>query len=300
MEAIVMEKNFCPDCGTERYNSSNYCIKCGFNFNEIIPNENQVIEESAGEQSATIDHIVNDSHSNTIKESEDIELIKKEGSDVSFSHIRYADLSDIKFTLEKKYNTSPVHIESDAHDRNIFMIKTLDHRSITLKCGTFGAKEIKPPEENLAFNGVPTEDLRDIRSYLHKTFDTTPIHIDRDINDGNLYEVKTDQGKVLKLKLGASKIQVIGKSKKRYETTQEEVTREGKEYNVVMMIGFIFGIVSIFLSFIGIIPLIGIVLCIIGLATFKQEKHEGLWMGIVGLVLNILYLLANAHSNGHF
>jgi hypothetical protein len=72
-----------------------------------------------------------------------------------------------------------------------------------------------------------------------------------------------------------------------------------KQKNVWCNIGFGLGIVSIFLSFIGIIPLVGLIICIIGLVKFKKELHKGLWMGIVGLILNLLYLLVNAYMNGH-
>jgi hypothetical protein len=52
--------------------------------------------------------------------------------------------------------------------------------------------------DDLDFNNVPNEDLRDISSFLKETFDSSPIHIDRDVNDRNLYEVKTDQGTFIK------------------------------------------------------------------------------------------------------
>jgi hypothetical protein len=81
--------------------------------------------------------------------------------------------------------------------------------------------------------------------------------------------------------------------------TQEESSNLSKENNGIILTGFIIGLISIFLHEIGIIPISGIIISIIGLVTFKEEKHKGLWMGIVGLILNILYLLANAKINGH-
>lgn len=72
-----------------------------------------------------------------------------------------------------------------------------------------------------------------------------------------------------------------------------------KEKNVWCKRGFWIGIVSIFLAFIGVIPLIGLIISIIGLVKFDKEKHSGLWMGIAGLILNLLYLLVNAYNNGH-
>lgn len=59
------------------------------------------------------------------------------------------------------------------------------------------------------------------------------------------------------------------------------------------------GLVSIFFAWIGIIPLAGLIISIIGLVKYKKGLHKGLWMGIVGLILNLLYLLVNAYNNGH-
>jgi hypothetical protein len=81
--------------------------------------------------------------------------------------------------------------------------------------------------------------------------------------------------------------------------TQDESSNLAKKNNGIMLTGFIIGLISIFLHEIGIIPLSGIIISIIGLVTFKEAKHKGLWMGIVGLILNILYFLANAKINGH-
>lgn len=72
-----------------------------------------------------------------------------------------------------------------------------------------------------------------------------------------------------------------------------------KENNIWCTIGFWIGIASIFLASIGIIPLIGLIISIIGLVKFKKEKNKGLWMGITGFILNLLYLLVNAYLNGH-
>lgn len=296
---MAMDVNFCPDCGVERFNSSNFCLKCGFNFkeissNEIIPEEINNIDNSADEQSDKLDE--NDQY-DTTQENEN--LIDSELGEVSFSHVPYADLNDIKSTLDMRYNCKPVHIERDPDDGNIYTIKTSDHKSITLKLGTSGAKELKPGDD-LVFNSVPSEDLRDIRSFLNETFDSSPIHIDRNVNDGNIYEIKTDQGTHIKLKLGAAKIKIIREDKKSQEVEKsQEASTSVKDNNGIMLTGFIFGLVSIFLHEIGIIPITGIIISIIGLVTYKEEKHKGLWMGIVGLVLNILYFLVNANMNGH-
>ncbi len=81
--------------------------------------------------------------------------------------------------------------------------------------------------------------------------------------------------------------------------SNEQEIEHTKQKNKLCTIGFSFGIASIFLNFIGIIPLAGIVICIVGLIKFDKLKQKSLWMGIVGLILNILYLLVNAYNNGH-
>ena len=55
--------------------------------------------------------------------------------------------------------------------------------------------------------------------------------------------------------------------------------------------GFIIGLVSVFFSWIGIIPLIGLVLSVTGLTTFKPESQKNKWMAGVGLCLSIIYTL---------
>ncbi|GIP46103.1 hypothetical protein J45TS6_45620 [Paenibacillus sp. J45TS6] len=59
------------------------------------------------------------------------------------------------------------------------------------------------------------------------------------------------------------------------------------------------GVVSIFLYFIGIIPVIGIIVSIIAIMKHNNKTHSGLVKGIIGLILNILYLIVNAYNNGH-
>jgi len=55
--------------------------------------------------------------------------------------------------------------------------------------------------------------------------------------------------------------------------------------------GFIVGLVSVVFFWIGIIPLIGLVLSVIGLTSFKPESQKNKWMAGVGLCLSIIYTL---------
>lgn len=69
-------------------------------------------------------------------------------------------------------------------------------------------------------------------------------------------------------------------------------------------VGFGFGIVSIFLYSLGIIPLIGIIVNIIALSQHKKAKHKKLWLPVTGLILSVVYLIVNlgfryAKENGY-
>jgi predicted membrane protein len=84
------------------------------------------------------------------------------------------------------------------------------------------------------------------------------------------------------------------------ETVASRTEKENEKVsNRVCSTAFWFGIVSIFLNFIGIIPLAGIIISIIGLVTFKKEKQKGKWQGVTGLILNSLFMVVNAYSYGH-
>lgn len=53
--------------------------------------------------------------------------------------------------------------------------------------------------------------------------------------------------------------------------------------------GFVLGLVSIFVYFIGIIPLLAMIFSAIGLSTFKEQTQKNKWMAITGLILGILF-----------
>ena len=66
------------------------------------------------------------------------------------------------------------------------------------------------------------------------------------------------------------------------------------------LIGFGLGIASVFLSFIGIIPLLGIIFSVVGLVTHDDTKHEKAWQAKWGLGLSIVFGLVNMSMYGHF
>lgn len=80
------------------------------------------------------------------------------------------------------------------------------------------------------------------------------------------------------------------------DLTIEETHKQGNKW---CQAGFGFGIASIFFYELGLIPLVGIIISLIGLVKLEKEKEKGLWMGVVGLVLNGIYMLMNMHANGH-
>ncbi len=46
--------------------------------------------------------------------------------------------------------------------------------------------------------------------------------------------------------------------------------------NKLSLVGFWLGIASIFLSFIGIIPLVGMVVCVVGMIQFDRTIHKNI------------------------
>lgn len=80
---------------------------------------------------------------------------------------------------------------------------------------------------------------------------------------------------------------------------KEDINIGNKKVSKLCNIAFWFSIASVFLYSIGIIPLIGVILSIIALIKYNKDSQKGLKRGIIGLVLNVLYLLLNAYQNGH-
>ncbi len=66
-----------------------------------------------------------------------------------------------------------------------------------------------------------------------------------------------------------------------------------KKNNKFALTGFVIGILSIFLFVIGALPLVGIIISIIGLFTYKKSIHKNRWMGITGLTLSLIFMCVN-------
>lgn len=66
-----------------------------------------------------------------------------------------------------------------------------------------------------------------------------------------------------------------------------------KKNNPFGAVGFCLGVASVFLSFIGLIPLLGIIFSAIGLVTFDDSKHLRKWQAKWGLGLSVAFMLVN-------
>ena len=64
--------------------------------------------------------------------------------------------------------------------------------------------------------------------------------------------------------------------------------------------GLSLGLVSILLAEIGVIPMAAIIFSTIGLSKVKERKGKGKTQAWIGLVLGIIYMLANFMIHGHF
>lgn len=66
-----------------------------------------------------------------------------------------------------------------------------------------------------------------------------------------------------------------------------------KKNNKFALTGFVIGILSIFLFVIGALPLVGIIISIIGVLTYKKKIHKNKWMAITGLTLSLIFISVN-------
>jgi hypothetical protein len=71
------------------------------------------------------------------------------------------------------------------------------------------------------------------------------------------------------------------------------------KYNPMALTGFVMGLVSLPLSFIGIIAIAGLIFSVIGLVTFDRNSQKSAWMPAAGLALNLMGILATLSAYGH-
>jgi hypothetical protein len=87
----------------------------------------------------------------------------------------------------------------------------------------------------------------------------------------------------------------IDTNKKVMKTTPE-VVKKKKDSIAICSLGL--GIASIFFAWIGIVPLLAIVLGAVGISRTKEEG-TGRGLAVAGLVLGTIFFLSNMVMNGH-
>lgn len=92
-------------------------------------------------------------------------------------------------------------------------------------------------------------------------------------------------------------ISVAGQQKNLGKRKMENNTKTKK--NKLAMTGFILGILSIFLSWVGIIPILALILSSIGLHQTRERKESGEVLAIIGLILGIIFTLVYMKTYGH-
>ena len=73
-----------------------------------------------------------------------------------------------------------------------------------------------------------------------------------------------------------------------------------KTVNSQCKTGFILGLLSFFLNFTLIIPLLALIFGIIGLAKFNPENHKHQWMGWTAAILGFIHILSGLYNLGVF
>ncbi len=72
-----------------------------------------------------------------------------------------------------------------------------------------------------------------------------------------------------------------------------------RKSNGFAITGFILGLTSIFLAFIGMLPILAVVFSAIGLFTFNPMTQKNRWMAITGLILGVLYTFSYLQIYDH-
>ena len=91
------------------------------------------------------------------------------------------------------------------------------------------------------------------------------------------------------------------KEKKEKENKISKKTKKiaGQGLNKMALVGFGLGLASIFLSWIGIIPILGIIFSSIGISQTRKRNEEGKVLAIIGLILSIIYFVVYLYQYGH-
>jgi hypothetical protein len=76
-------------------------------------------------------------------------------------------------------------------------------------------------------------------------------------------------------------------------------SRGATEGNAMALTGLVLGIASIFLSFIGVVPILAVVLSGIGLARASARDGAGRGQAWIGLLLGVVFTLTYLYQYGH-
>ncbi len=77
------------------------------------------------------------------------------------------------------------------------------------------------------------------------------------------------------------------------------ITNNENMNNYWANIGLVLGILSIFFAFVGVIPLSGLVISLIGASKAKSMNNKGLWQAIIGLLLSIVFTIVYLRKYGY-
>ncbi|WP_240416500.1 DUF4190 domain-containing protein [Paenibacillus periandrae] len=64
-----------------------------------------------------------------------------------------------------------------------------------------------------------------------------------------------------------------------------------KKRNTMALVGFILGIISLFISIWGVVGIVACVFSGVGLGKFNSETEDNKWMAVTGLILGIIGIL---------
>ncbi|MCB9805810.1 DUF4190 domain-containing protein [Candidatus Nomurabacteria bacterium] len=76
----------------------------------------------------------------------------------------------------------------------------------------------------------------------------------------------------------------------------DKIRSKEEKNDVLSLVSFILGLLSIFLFEIGAIPVFAIVFGICGISRTTDEDKKGRWMAVTGLILGILYTIAQIYN----
>ncbi|MCG1021382.1 zinc ribbon domain-containing protein [Sutcliffiella horikoshii] len=142
---------------------------------------------------------------------------------------------------------------------------------------------------------VSERDTQEIMEHVRFRYDSAVEQVT--IIDEKNYLVTDDKGQTFQVRVGG----LISPTSSKILNSNFSLDHSTgvKKNNGYLTTGFILGLASVFLAFIGIIPIAGIIINIIGLVKFNSFKEKNYWMGIAGLILSFIYFFIYLKLYGH-